>query len=84
MTCKNKVYESSFTVARLEALEAAIADGVLTVKYSDKEITYRSLDEMMKIRELMRKKLGLKKSCGDKGLFGGKRVTGKHSKGLDC
>lgn len=67
---------------KLEALESAIADGVLSVKYSDKEITYRSLDDMLKARELMRRKLGLKKSCGDAGLFGGRRIIGKHSKGL--
>lgn len=83
MTCKNKAYESGFSVARLEALEAAIADGVLTVSYTDKSITYRSLDDMMKIRDLMRRKLGLKKQCGEKGLFGGSRIIAKHSKGLD-
>jgi hypothetical protein len=82
MVCKNKTFESGFTVARLEALEAAIADGVTTVKYSDKEVTYRSLDEMLKVRKLMMGKLGLTKTCGAPGLFGGSRLTGKHSKGL--
>lgn len=68
---------------RLEALEAAIADGVLKVKYTDKEIEYRSLDDMLKARDLIRKKLGLKKDCGGTGLFGGRRIIARHSKGLD-
>lgn len=79
----SKTFESAFTVERLEALEAAIAEGVRRVKYSDKEIEYRSIDEMLKVRNLMREKLGLKPDCGEKGLFGGKRIKAKHSKGLD-
>lgn len=78
-----KEFKSAFTVENLEALEEAIAGGEKRVKYTDKEVEYRSLDEMLKIRDLMRKKLGLGKSCGEKGLFGGTRVTAKHSKGLD-
>jgi hypothetical protein len=83
MSCKKTTYESGFTFERLESLEAAIAEGVLTVKYSDKLVTYRSMDEMLKARDLIRRKLGLKKSCGSKGLFGGSRIVAKHSKGLD-
>lgn len=79
----SKVYESRFTVANLEALEEAIAGGEKRVKYSDKEIEYRSLDEMLRLRDLMLKKLGLTSSCGDKGLFGGRRIKAVHSKGLD-
>lgn len=74
--------QSSFTAEQLISLEAAIADGALKVKYSDKEVEYRSLDEMLKIRDMMRDELGLNKTCGNKGLFGGKRLTMKHSKGL--
>lgn len=74
---------SAFTVERLEALEIAIASGERRVKYSDKEVEYRSLDEMIKARDLIRRALGLKKNCGEKGLFGGRRITAKHSKGLD-
>lgn len=74
---------SSFTQAQLDALESAIADGALKVKYSDKEVEYRSLEEMLKIRDTMRNDLGLNKvsSCG-KGLFGGRRLKIQHSKGL--
>jgi len=49
----------AFTQAQLDALEEAIAEGVLTVKYIDKTITYRSLKEMLALREIMRKDLGV-------------------------
>lgn len=83
MSCKTKDFKSGFTLERLEALEAAIADGVLSVQYSDKNITYRSMKEMLQARDLMRRKLGLKGSCGEKGLFGGTRRNPRHSKGLN-
>lgn len=72
-----------FSLEKLELLECAIAEGVKRVKYSDKEVEYRSMDEMLKARDLMRKKLGLKSKCGKSGLFGGKRINIEHSKGLD-
>jgi len=83
MPCEKKTYQSGFTVARLEALEGAIAEGVMTVRYSDKEVTYRSMSEMLQARDLIRRALGIKKTCGGRGLFGGVRITAKHSKGLD-
>lgn len=83
MTCKNKPYESAFTNEALMLLEKAIAEGVLKVKYSDKEIEYRSLDDMLKARELMRRQLGLKDKSGEAGMFGGRRIVARHSKGLD-
>lgn len=82
MSDDNQSYTSAFTVKRLEALEEAIASGELTVKYSDKEITYRSLDDMLKARTIMMRVLGLRKSPRNPGLFGGSRVKGVHSKGL--
>lgn len=82
MACKKKTFETGFTFERLQLLEEAIADGARIVKYTDKEVEYRSLDEMLKARDLMRRKLGLKSKCGN-GMFGGRRITGKHSKGLD-
>jgi hypothetical protein len=73
----------SFTQANLDALNEAIADGALRVKYTDKEIEYRSLDELLKIRELMMRDLGQVKSCsGSRGLFGGRRVVVRHDKDL--
>jgi len=44
-----------FTQAQIEALEKAIAEGTLRVKYQDREVTYRSLEEMLEILSLMKK-----------------------------
>ena len=44
----------AFTQAQLDALDAAIAGGELTVKYQDKQVTYRSLDEMIRTRQLIK------------------------------
>ena len=49
----------SYTQENLDAINDAIAKGVRSVKYTDKEIVYRSLDEMLKIRDLICKALGL-------------------------
>lgn len=74
----------AFTEENLLALEKAIVEGVRRVKYTDKEVEYRSIDELMRIRNLIREKLG-KKKCGEPGLFGGRRKKMIHSKGLgDC
>jgi len=48
----------AFSQVQLDALESAIAEGTLTVKYADKLVTYRSLDEMIRIRELIRQSMG--------------------------
>jgi hypothetical protein len=52
----------AFTQTQLDTLETAIADGVLSVQYADKRVTYRSLDEMLKLRDAMRRDLGLSPS----------------------
>lgn len=49
----------AFTTEQLDALEAAIAQGVLEVRYADKTIVYRSLAEMQTIRRQMREALGI-------------------------
>jgi hypothetical protein len=51
---------SGFTEEGLTRLERAIQKGTLTVKYEDRQITYRSLAEMLQTRDLMRDELGLK------------------------
>ena len=43
----------AWTDADKTALDAAIAQGVLRVDYADRSVTYRSLDEMLKLRALM-------------------------------
>lgn len=35
------------------ALNAAIAEGVMKVKYGDKEVEYRSIDDMLRLQGLM-------------------------------
>lgn len=49
----------AFSLAQLTALEDAISQGALRVKFSDREVQYRSLEEMIRLRDLMRKELGV-------------------------
>jgi len=68
----------AFTLDQYNILNAAIAQGALTVEYADKKVTYRSLDEMLEIRDLMANELGLNgTSPKTKG-----RTYGTFSKGL--
>ncbi len=48
---------SLFTQAGLEAIEEAIAGGHLEVEYDNKRVRYRSLAEMLQIRDLIRGRL---------------------------
>lgn len=48
----------AFTSSQLSALEEAIALGATTVKYADKEVTYRSLSDMMQLASTIRSQLG--------------------------
>jgi hypothetical protein len=65
----------AFTLLQLEALEKAIAEGVTRVKYENKEVEYRSLEEMMQLLSIMQAQLGLKPKS--------QRILAKFSKGLD-
>lgn len=49
----------AFTQPQLDALEGAIATGSLSCEFDGKRVQYRSLDEMMRIRETIREALGL-------------------------
>ena len=40
----------AYTQAQLDALDKAIAEGVLSISYDGRTVTYRSLEEMNKIR----------------------------------
>lgn len=40
----------AWTQAHLDAIDAAIASGELTVHFGDRSTTYRSADELFKIR----------------------------------
>jgi hypothetical protein len=47
----------AFTLTQLNALDSAIASGQLSVNYDGKSITYRSVGELIKARDLMRSDL---------------------------
>lgn len=50
---------STWTQADLAAIERAIASGRLTIRYGDgKLVTYRSLEDLFKIRDEITKALG--------------------------
>jgi len=66
----------AFSQTQLDSLDQAIADGALEVKYRDRTVIYRSLKEMLQIRDLMRKDLGIIQK-------GATRVKASFSKGLD-
>jgi hypothetical protein len=48
-----------FSLGQLDAIETAIAAGVTRVSYDGKSTEYRSLDEMMRIRDIIQRALGL-------------------------
>jgi len=50
---------SAWDLKDLAVLEKAISQGVQKVKYTDKEIEYRSLNEMLRLRDVMKRDLGL-------------------------
>lgn len=69
----------AYTQTQLDTLEAAIAEGTLKVEYGDKKVEYRSLNEMIRIRDIMKAELN--------GLPKQKRTYASFSKGThpnDC
>ena len=44
----------AWTQTDLDALETAIKAGVRTVQYGDRSISYHSLEEMLKLRDVMK------------------------------
>jgi len=48
---------ADFTQAHLDALNTAIASGELTVRYGDTTVTYRSLDELLRVRDMVKSDL---------------------------
>ena len=49
----------AYTQTQLDALEAAIAQGVLEVEHNGRRVRYRSAEEMQNLRRQMRAELGL-------------------------
>jgi len=48
----------AWTQTQLDAMNTAIAEGTLTVRFADRSVTYRSLNEMLRIRTLMMDEIG--------------------------
>ncbi len=48
-----------FTYEQLTALEEAIAQGAMQVKFQDKEVRYQSVNDMLLLRDVMRRALGI-------------------------
>lgn len=44
----------AYTQAHLDAVELAIAQGEKTVRYADRNIEYRTVDELIRARDLIR------------------------------
>ena len=63
-----------YTMEMYNALVQAIATGAKEVKYHDKWVIYRDLDEMLNIKAQMERELGIDKSP--------KRRYAEHSKGI--
>lgn len=59
---------------KLDALECALYEGVKKIKYNDKEVEYRSFDDMRKTIDKLKQDLGLIKKTS--------RCFAKFSKGL--
>lgn len=53
--------ENLYTIEDYRALKVAISQGAREVWYGDKRVAYRSLDEMLKILDLIANELGLNK-----------------------
>ena len=66
----------AYTQTQLDKIEEAISLGTLEVWYGDKRITYRTLDEMIRIANIMKADLGTIKT-------GNTRLFASFKKGLD-
>ena len=49
----------AFTQQQYDDLEAAIAEGVSTVSSNGRQVSYRNLSDMLKLRDQMREELGI-------------------------
>jgi hypothetical protein len=47
----------AWTQQQLNAIEAAIASGELTVRFGDRTVTYRSMDELLQARAVVQEAL---------------------------
>lgn len=54
----------AFSISDLDSIDNAIKSGELTVRFEDSQVTYRSMDELIKARALIKREIS-----------GSKRVT---------
>ncbi len=47
----------AWTQQQLDAIEAAIASGELTVRFGDRTVTYRSMEELLQARAVIQEAL---------------------------
>jgi hypothetical protein len=47
----------AWTQTQLDAIEAAIASGELTVRFGDRTVTYRSMEELLQARAVVKESL---------------------------
>lgn len=59
----------AFTASDLDAIDTAIKSGHRKVKYKDREVEYRSLEEMRAVRDLIRDELGQRSSFESRGRY---------------
>lgn len=64
---------TTWTTDDLAAIEKAIASGALRVEYNDRTVVYKSMDELLRARTVIRRALGCEKRGG--------RILVKASKG---
>ena len=58
----------AFTQSQLDALESSIAQGALTVRYSDgRLVTYQSLSDMLRLRDKIRSEIGVESPASARG-----------------
>lgn len=69
--------EPTWTQEDLAAIEQAIATGANRVKYVDREVSYNSLTDLIRARDMIRRALGCVTADG-----GGNRRYASFSKGL--
>jgi hypothetical protein len=66
----------AFTQTDLDTLNAAIATGTRSVRYGDKQVDYKTLDEMLRARQIIMAELGLLTVAS-------KKFYARHNKGTD-
>lgn len=59
MTSAAKLRGMAYTLSQLATIEEAIASGTLRVEIDGRVVVYQSLDQLIKLRDLMKAELGV-------------------------